>query len=175
MGAKPKFSDLLIDPEYRIVFSDRGAEWVTDRYSMVRSDLFGRSIASRNAGTFGSQPLVKHLRRTVYGPKMDDLTPVSFTGITIAHHDSHAESVELVSISGDAYLTSGPYLPFNARVLNGIRAAVDDGSLYRYAYSHKKTLLFFQHRKGQAHPVRVAVLCAVRLSHGLQLAEVASS
>lgn len=38
----PKFAqrDLLIDPETRFVVTDKGSTWITDRFVMVRGDLF---------------------------------------------------------------------------------------------------------------------------------------
>ena len=62
-----KYSDGLIDPALRIVGTHKGVEWVTDRYVMVRTDMFRRAVTPASPKTEQWPPIKDRSYRSILG------------------------------------------------------------------------------------------------------------
>lgn len=81
--------DLLIDPETRWVVSDKGSTWVTDRFVMVRGDLF-RKVPGPKLHPRLDRPLPVTAVRTILAAARGEGKVLTST--TVAHSYNRSRS-----------------------------------------------------------------------------------
>lgn len=146
-----RYRDGLVDPSWRAVVNDRGIEWVTDRYAMVRTDMFSIPVTARGNFSDALRPFVTRrildgrpvLGRAIYGGQAERLGVVGDEEV----------SALLVS-AGNGGATASLFHSDIAPLLDACDVLrLKDGRLYGY-----------QRRPGRPAPVLVAVIQPIRWS-----------
>lgn len=138
-----RYSDGLIDPTWRLTCRDKGVTWVTDRFVMVRADMFTRPVTPRcDVGPFTTLP-VSRLRQV--------LARASRTGTWARLVGRTADSVGAVLV----YAGVASAAPFDSRIEPLIEAC-------DFVRLRDGVLCGFQKRPHCAEPVLVFLAYAKR-------------
>ena len=144
-----RYRDGLIDPSWRAVINDRGIEWVTDRFTIVRTDMFTVRVTARGYGADQVRPArVRAIldRRPAFVPFVGAADILGLAG--------DGEEAALVVRSGSGGSSASLFQPSIRPLLDACDSLrVKEGTLFGY-----------QRRPRCADPVLVAAVQPIRWS-----------
>jgi len=147
-----RYRDALMDPAIRLIGTHKGVEWVSDRYVMVRTDMWKRTVTPRGAGYLTHTLSDSVVRKTLSGIPRDFPSGHRLTDLTL--RQNYGRTVGFVS-SGTAIT------PFDNQV-RPLLEACDHVTVH----ANGSRIAGFQRRPRSAKPVLVCVVMGIRFIGG---------
>ena len=148
-----RYGDGLIDPDARILATYKGVQWVTDRYAMVRTDMFKRPVTAK--WLTPTAPVIKdaNMRQILGGIPRNEMWAHRSSFV---FNDDTRDRPRTMRIITTRYASLGGTL-YDARI-DPLLDACDHLAL------HKNRIAGFQKRPRSSRPVLVCVVMGVNWS-----------